>query len=217
MAHPAPSLAERSRVRLGSDDWLDAARNALILGGIAAVKVEPLAASLGVTVGSFYWHFRNREALYARLLDHWRVANSAAMVSAATLAGATAEERFDAFLNVWVREEGYSSAYDAAVRDWARTSNEVRRTVHAVDAFRVSLLRGIFEALGYDADRAEVRAQITYFHQVGYYALDLRYDEQTRLRLRPLYFEALRDGPGMAARSDDEDQLHPDADGGLNP
>ncbi|HEX5258055.1 MAG TPA: TetR/AcrR family transcriptional regulator [Sphingomicrobium sp.] len=195
-ASAASPPAERPRVRLDPGYWVEAARNALISGGISAVKVEPLAASLGVTVGSFYWHFQNRDALYSSLLDDWRTANSAAMARAAELDGATAEERFNAFINVWVTEDGYSSAYDAAVRDWARTSDEVRNTVHSVDALRVSLLKGIFLDLGYDPDRAEVRAQITYFHQVGYYALDLRYDEQTRLRLRPLYFEALREGPG---------------------
>ena len=196
MARSQPPLAQQSRERLGSDDWLVAARNALISGGIAAVKVEPLAASLGVTAGSFYWHFANRGALLSRLLEHWQVANSAAMVRAAASDGATAEARFEAFLNVWVREEGYSPAYDSAVRDWARTSDEVRSAVHAVDTLRVSLLRGIFADLGYDRDRAEIRARITYFHQVGFYALDLRDDEQTRLKLRPLYFEALRDGSG---------------------
>ena len=196
MKRRASSLALRPRPRLGSEDWLEAARGALISGGIGAVKVEPLAVSLGVTVGSFYWHFRDREALHSRLLDDWETVNSAAMVSAAHSEGGSAEERFDAFLNIWVTEDGYSSAYDAAVRDWARTSDDVRRRVHSVDAFRVSLLREIFAALGYDSDRAEVRARITYFHQVGYYALDLRDDEPTRLRLRSLYFEALRDGPG---------------------
>ena len=201
-ASAASSLAEQPRMRLDSTNWLDAARNALISGGIGAVKVEPLATSLGVTAGSFYWHFQNRDALYSSLLDDWRTENSAAMVRAAELEGATAEERFNALINLWVTEDGYSSAYDAAVRDWARTSDEVRNIVHAVDAARVSLLKGIFVDLGYDADRAEVRAQITYFHQVGYYALDLRYDEQTRLRLRPLYFEALRDGPGRVAGRD---------------
>lgn len=202
MARQVLSLAVRPRLRLGLKDWLDAARGALISGGIGAVKVEPLAASLGVTVGSFYWHFRDREALYSRLLDDWETVNSAAMVRAAHSEGASPEKRFDAFLNVWVTEKDYSSAHDAAVRDWARTSDEVRRRVHVVDAFRVSLLREIFEALGYDADRAEVRARITYFHQVGYYALDLRDDKPTRLRLRPIYFEALRDGPGKAGDRD---------------
>ena len=199
MPRSGPSPAPQLRERLSPDDWFEAARRALIAGGISAVKVEPLAASLGVTIGSFYWHFSNRRALTARLLDHWAVENSAAMVKAAAPNGATAEARFEAFLNVWVREEGYSSAYDAAIRDWARTSQEVRSAVHSVDMFRVSLLEGIFADLGYDRDRAEVRARITYFHQVGYYALDLRDDDQqTRLKRRPLYFEALRDGCGGA-------------------
>lgn len=196
MTRMATLLADQPRGRLSLDDWLEAARNAFISGGIGSVKVEPLAASLGVTAGSFYWHFENRESLYAKLLNDWETVNSAAMVRAAELKPATAEERFNAFLNVWITEQGYSSAYDAAVRDWARTSDKARRAVHAVDAFRVSLLKRIFQDLGYDADRAEVRARITYFHQVGFYALDLRDDEQTRLKLRPLYFEALRDGPG---------------------
>jgi AcrR family transcriptional regulator len=199
MTRSQPSPAQQPRERLGSEDWLDAARNALISGGIAAVKVEPLAAALGVTGGSFYWHFRNRGALLSRLLAHWQAANSAAMVRAAS-DGATAEERFEAFLNVWIREQDYSPAYDAAVRDWARTSDDVRGAVQAVDALRISLLKGIYADLGYDPDRAEVRARITYFHQVGFYALDLRDDEPTRLRLRPLYFEALRGGPADRAR-----------------
>jgi AcrR family transcriptional regulator len=190
MARSEPSAARQSHPRLGAEDWLEAARNALITGGIGAVKVEPLAASLGVTVGSFYWPFRNRPALLSKLLAHWRSANSAAMVRASS-AGA-AEARFEAFLNVWITEEDYSPAYDAAVRDWARTSDEVRGAVQAVDTFRISLLQRIFADLGYDRDRAEIRARIAYFHQVGFYALDLRDDEQTRLRLRPLYVEALR-------------------------
>ncbi|HWJ59218.1 MAG TPA: TetR/AcrR family transcriptional regulator [Sphingomicrobium sp.] len=202
MTAPAAALlAERTSDRLGSGDWLDAARNALISGGIAAVKVEPLAASLSVTIGSFYWHYKNRAQLHSALLEHWRSANSAAMIEAATREEASVEERFDAFINIWVTEDRYSPAYDSAMRDWARTSDEVRRAVHEVDTFRVSLLKAIFEDLGYDPDRAEVRARITYFHQVGFYALDLRDDEDTRLRLRPLYFEALREGPGRAARA----------------
>lgn len=195
MARAAPSLAPRPRTRLGAVDWIEAARAALIAGGIAAVKVEPLAAALGVTVGSFYWHFRDRAALLAALQEHWQAANSAAFEKAAASPG-TAEARFEAFMTVWIREEGYSPAYDSAMRDWARTSEPVRDAVQAVDTQRIFLLRSIYADLGYDADRAEVRARITYFHQVGYYALGLTDDEATRLRLRPLYLEALRDGRG---------------------
>lgn len=189
---------QRARLRLTPGEWLRAARTALIDGGIATVKIERLAVGLGVTIGSFYWHFKNRAALLAALLADWRTANTAAMAAAAQRSGVSALERFDAFVNVWVEPSEYSPAYDSAVREWARSAPEVRAAVREVDALRVQLLREIFVDLGYDDDRAEVRARITYFHQIGYYALDLRDDSATRLRLRPLYFEALRDGPGRA-------------------
>jgi AcrR family transcriptional regulator len=53
------------------DDWLRAARLALLHGGPDAVRVEPLARALGVTKGSFYWHFRDRRALLEALLREW--------------------------------------------------------------------------------------------------------------------------------------------------
>jgi AcrR family transcriptional regulator len=59
------------RKRLNAQDWVDAAVAALAGGGIGAVAVEPLAARLGTTKGSFYWHFANRDALLAAALESW--------------------------------------------------------------------------------------------------------------------------------------------------
>ena len=53
------------------DHWLRAARLALLHNGPEAVRVEPLARDLGVTKGSFYWHFRDRGALLEALLVEW--------------------------------------------------------------------------------------------------------------------------------------------------
>ena len=57
--------------RLSADDWAVAALGALAGGGLSAVAVEPLAARLGATKGSFYWHFAGREALVAATLERW--------------------------------------------------------------------------------------------------------------------------------------------------
>ncbi len=194
---PSP-LAEKPqpRPRLSRASWVGAAREALIDGGSDSVKVEVLADRLGVTTGSFYWHFKNRAALLAALLDDWRQVNTAAMAEAVEHAGSSAADQFDALAQVWISEAVFSPAYDAAIRDWARTSDEVAAALHRVDRERIDLIRGIFLGLGYDPDRAEVRARILYFHQVGYYALQMSDDLETRLKLRPLYIEALRDGPG---------------------
>jgi AcrR family transcriptional regulator len=64
-------MAVAERKRLTARDWTSAALVALARGGISAVAVEPIAASLGTTKGSFYWHFANRDALLEAALLEW--------------------------------------------------------------------------------------------------------------------------------------------------
>lgn len=77
--------------------WLDAAYDLLVEGGVEAVKVMPLAARLGLSRTSFYWHFADREALLSGLVARWQSQNTANLI-ARTLApaGSVAE----AMLNV---------------------------------------------------------------------------------------------------------------------
>ena len=58
--------------KLTRDDWLDAAFAAVVEGGFDAVRVLTLAQRLGVTRGSFYWHFADHAELVAALLKRWR-------------------------------------------------------------------------------------------------------------------------------------------------
>jgi AcrR family transcriptional regulator len=66
--HPDPA---ESRQSLTAEDWARAALDWIAAGGIEAVAVEPLARALGVTKGSFYWHFANRDALLRAALELW--------------------------------------------------------------------------------------------------------------------------------------------------
>ncbi|TAL41222.1 MAG: TetR/AcrR family transcriptional regulator [Salinibacterium sp.] len=67
--------------RLTAEDWAEAALEALGEGGLSAIAVEPLAARLGVTKGSFYWHFANREALVAAALALWEQRSTEAKIA----------------------------------------------------------------------------------------------------------------------------------------
>jgi len=69
--------------RLSADDWAQAALAAIADGGLAAVAVEPIAARLGATKGSFYWHFANREALVDAALRRWEAASTDEVIEAA--------------------------------------------------------------------------------------------------------------------------------------
>jgi AcrR family transcriptional regulator len=74
-------MAQEAKRRLTADDWAAAALDALSDGGLAAIAVEPLAARLGATKGSFYWHFANRDALVAAALARWEQLSTDAVIA----------------------------------------------------------------------------------------------------------------------------------------
>jgi AcrR family transcriptional regulator len=197
-----PAIAKAVKApRRDREDWIEAARLALIEGGVGKVKVEPLAGVLGVTTGSFYHHFRKRQELLDAVLAHWETENSAPLFRAVREAGADPDAQLDALFDAWITESDYQPAYDSAVRDWARTSREAEAAVRRVDGRRIDLLKSIFLGFGYDKDRAFIRARITYLHQVGYYAMAIIENRAVRDRLRPLYREALVGDPPKAAKT----------------
>jgi AcrR family transcriptional regulator len=77
MAMPARRRGDTS---LTADDWADAALDAIGGGGLAAVAIEPLAQHLGVTKGSFYWHYPNRAALVEAALARWEQVHTEAVI-----------------------------------------------------------------------------------------------------------------------------------------
>jgi AcrR family transcriptional regulator len=64
-------MGKSERSSLTPAAWSEAAIRAIARGGVNAVAIEPIAAELGATKGSFYWHFKNRDALIEAALDEW--------------------------------------------------------------------------------------------------------------------------------------------------
>lgn len=177
--------------RLRREDWLEIAREALVEGGISSVRVERLAKSLGVTRGSFYWHFDGRGELVKALLEWWEQEATAPFEEILLERPENPMDSFLALCELWLEEERYKPVHDAAVRDWGRTSAEAARAVRRVDKRRIELIQRIFEDFGYAGDEAFIRARVVYFHQVGYYTLGLLEDEEERRGLLPLYTKVL--------------------------
>ena len=175
--------------RLGREAWILGARAMLIASGVALVKVDPLAKRLDVTTGSFYWHFKDRQELLDGLLKHWEDTNSRAFFEAIERPGSDTLENF---ARVSLDEENYSSAYDSAVRDWARTSPKVEAVVRRVDERRIEALHKLFLKMGEADPYAFVRARIVYFHQVGYYAMRIVEKLEDRHALLPIYTAILK-------------------------
>ena len=56
--------------QLSANDWLDQGLKTLARRGFTALKAEPLAKAMGVSRGSFYWHFTDIGALKTALADY---------------------------------------------------------------------------------------------------------------------------------------------------
>jgi len=181
--------------RLSKAEWIGAARAALIRSGIDSVKVDLLARSLRVTRGSFYWHFGSRSDLLVALMRSWSRDNTSPFLKVLESNGANPALQYRNYVEIWLRASEFDPAYDSAVRDWARTSPAVKALVEKSDVARMNVLRKIFRSMGYGSAEAEVRSRITYYHQVGYYAMRVREPTRTRRRLLPIYFHVLAGVP----------------------
>jgi AcrR family transcriptional regulator len=129
---------------LRKHDWLQAARLALLKGGVADVRVERLARDLHVTKGSFYWHFKDREELLELLLWEWE--NELREI-VPQLQGRKGEEALLLLVRWLVKRARLSEAgfvpSDAAMFTWASVSPEVARRVNRTEEERIRALKQI--------------------------------------------------------------------------
>jgi AcrR family transcriptional regulator len=186
---------ERGRPRLTPKHWLDAARDSLIRSGVNAIKIDQLARELRVTRGSFYWHFSDHADLLRKLLVSWIQDNTGPFLRVLEKDQGQPLVQILRYCEVWLNSDAFDPAYDAAVRDWARSSPEVEEVIRRADEERMDVLKGLFHELGYDAEEALVRARTLYFHQIGYFALKITQPRAERLRLLPIYFKVLTGCP----------------------
>jgi AcrR family transcriptional regulator len=136
--------------RLTREHWIKGARTALLSGGVGAVSVEKLAKQLGVTKGSFYWHFADRAELLEALLAEWE--SETDLLTEAVAAGQAGLRQLADELaqNVILSEKGETPS-DAAIFGWAAVSPEVAERVSVAEEKRIAL----FAALLGSRERAE--------------------------------------------------------------
>ena len=172
-------------------DWVKAARRSLVENGVSSLKVEPLARELGVTPGSFYWHFKNRRSLYRAVLRDWLNSNVAPFFETFDQALEDPREQYLALAYVWVLSPVFDPALDVAIREWSKSSKLVKRLIRRVDANRINLYQSLLEDFGHNSTSALVRARTMYFHQIGYYTLKVEEHFNKRLLFIPYYAETI--------------------------
>ena len=195
---------ERTKGWRGSREvWLAAARDAFVASGIDAVKIQPLAAALGLSRTSFYWFFEDRAQLLQALLDDWQETNTSRLVEATERFAQSIAEAALNVIGVFLPEGGFEPRLDLAVRGWAHQSDAVAEIVKAADEERLAALRRMFERFGFAPGEADVRARTMYLVQIGYISMQVQEDLALRLARIPDYvktFTGQAPEPGEMAR-----------------
>ena len=181
-------LVTAERNQLQRFDWLLVALELFITEGIDAVRITRLANELGVTRGSFYWHFTNRDDLIDSLVAYWRDKNTSVIVEAVSSATSLSDGIFN-FFDTCVDSNQFDPRLDLAIREWARRSEDIRQQIDLADETRLKAITSLFSRYAYPMPEAFIRARVIYFAQIGFYALDVRESLSTRLSYTEAYYE----------------------------
>ena len=150
--------------QLSAKDWLDQGLRTLAERGFTALKAEPLAKAMGVSRGSFYWHFADIGAFHTAILKRWRE-----VAAEQIIANLEATSQHDDPVAVLLRQAfGGRLALENAVRTWATVDPLVRSAVQAIDRRRLSYVEGMFKRAGVPPAVARARAQILYWAFLGF-------------------------------------------------
>jgi AcrR family transcriptional regulator len=159
------AAAKKKSKRLSREDWLAAALEVLYDEGVGKVSIVRIARDLGVTSGSFYWHFKGRNDLLRSLLDFWvRSQTEAIFEKVEQFEGTPSDRLFKLMEMLTLGEEG---RYEVAVRAWAGFDDMAAQVVRGTDKRRIEWLRGTFRELGFSGNEAEMRARLFVYYQLA--------------------------------------------------
>ncbi len=165
---------KKERSTLSAGDWEQQALVLIAEKGIRAVAVESLARRMGVTKGSFYWHFHNRESLLEQSLIRWEK-HDAANLQTSLSAIDDPRERLRSFFRRTGREKLTHNVYSSLCM--ASDHPQVEPLLERVAERRMKHIEKAFEEIGFDPQEASHRARLTYSAYLGF--LQLQKQHQT--------------------------------------
>ena len=152
--------------RLSIDDWTARALALLMDEGVGAIKINRLCKELGVTKGSFYWHFADLDAFLAAIAEKWCAETRDALSSLSELGALPPLERIRAMALRLIDDRSWS--VERALREWAKDDAAVAAVIVEADQFVFGLVQAALLELGHSAQDARLRAGLLVYAGIGF-------------------------------------------------
>jgi AcrR family transcriptional regulator len=163
--YPAAATATAAQsARQDAASWITAALEILANEGVDGVRIERVARRLGVTKGSFYWHFKDRAALHLAMLEHWRRQVTLDLFDRAAEA-APPLDRYQALMRASPTSGGCSQEaldVELSIRLWARRDERARAALQEVDDLRIRYIARLLTECGVPPEQSAARAMLAY-------------------------------------------------------
>jgi AcrR family transcriptional regulator len=149
--------------RLTAQDWIDFALTMLAREGFQALKADVLARKLGVSRGSFYWHFTDLRDFHGRVIAHWRRTATDAII-----ADLERQDAREARLEVLLRRAfGHGARMEIRMRNWADENAAAARALGEIDRQRRGYIEKLLRQAGVAPSAAATRAEVLYWAYLG--------------------------------------------------
>lgn len=149
-----------SHPRLGPADWIMAGFRALASGGPSALRIDAMAAELGATKGSFYWHFKDLPEFRQAMLAAWEQTATTRITETVANSGLDGKGKLAMLAAMVSVDPGPvlgGVGIEPAIRDWARGDPLARAVQERVDCQRLADLHGFFAEAGHPDPAAAAR------------------------------------------------------------
>lgn len=158
----------KTRNQLDRPGWVEGAIDILAKEGFSGLRVEVLAKSFGVTKGSFYWHFKDRQDLLMAVIDHWKEGRIRDIEKQTRAVPGKEGDQLLSVIEVYSAIRNRKGmAIELAVRDWAQRDAAVAQVVEEVDLYRLECTRRLFISCGLSEAEARSRSVLLYAYVFG--------------------------------------------------
>jgi AcrR family transcriptional regulator len=161
-----PRMAKARASRLAVEDWIQAGYAVLAEEGIKSLKIDRLCSRLGVTKGSFYWHFTDIASYRMALVDAWGASRDEERRHFGGPTETPPRQRLSQMMTTLVDARHWT--LERAMREWARTDEAVAASVRAADRRVLAAVRQAFLDYGFDSGEADLRAAATFAAGIGF-------------------------------------------------
>ena len=162
LCHTNFTVMKKKQQRLSKEAWLRTSLDILAEEGEQKLTIDHLVKAMGVTKGSFYWHFKNRAEYIRELVCFWADFHTRAIVHELNLILDPAKRLLR--LMVILTEEN-QSRYDISIMNWGKREPVAQQKLQDVFNMRMQFIRSIFKELGFEGDELEMRVQTMVFFQ----------------------------------------------------